>query len=80
VEIAYRGKALNWPGKLSELLERLPKDCFVRCHQGFAVNIGNIREITRFYAIAINGKKIPISRAYMKEVQKAFLAKMQGPL
>jgi DNA-binding LytR/AlgR family response regulator len=80
VEIAYRDRMLHCPGKLSELLERLPNDRFVRCHQGFAVNIGNIREITRFWAIAVNGKKIPISRAYMKDVQKAFLSNMQSPL
>jgi DNA-binding LytR/AlgR family response regulator len=80
VEIAYQDRTLHCPGKLSELLERLPKGRFVRCHQGFAVNIGNIREITRFFAIAINGKKIPISRAYTKDVQKAFLANMQSLL
>jgi DNA-binding LytR/AlgR family response regulator len=80
VEIAYRDRTLQCPGKLSELLDRLPNGRFVRCHQGFAVNIGNIQEISRFFAIAINGKKIPISRAYMKDVQKAFLTNMQSPL
>jgi len=77
VEIALADRKLPYSGKLTELLDELPKDCFVRCHQSYAVNIGNIRELTRFAAITSNGKKIPISRAYLKTVQVAFLTDMQ---
>ena len=77
VEIILVDSTLHYSGKLTELLKELPQGCFVRCHQAFAVNIGNIRELTRFEAIAQNGKKIPISRAYLKDVQKAFLTNIQ---
>jgi len=76
VEITLQDRVLYYPGTLTELLKKLPKDSFIRCHQGFAVNIRNIRELSRFDAIAVNGKKIPISRAHLKEVQRAFLAAM----
>jgi DNA-binding LytR/AlgR family response regulator len=77
VEITLQNETLQYSGKLTELLAELPNDRFVRCHQAFAVNINNIRELTRQDAIAVNGKKIPISRAFLKDVQKAFLRQMQ---
>ena len=77
VEINMFDRTLLYPGKLSDLLSKLPGNCFVRCHQAYAVNIRNIRELTRFDAIAKNGKRIPISRAYLKDVQKKFLSDMQ---
>jgi DNA-binding LytR/AlgR family response regulator len=77
VEITLPDRTLHYSGKLAELLDELPKDCFVRCHQAFAVNLGNIREITRFDAVAVNGKRIPISRPYLKDVQTAFLTNMR---
>ncbi|MDR2891542.1 MAG: LytTR family DNA-binding domain-containing protein [Deltaproteobacteria bacterium] len=77
VAIALVDKTLYYSGKLTEMLDELPKDRFIRCHQSYAVNIGNIRELTRFDAIARNGAIIPISRLYLKTVQKAFLAAMQ---
>ena len=77
VRITLADRTLLYSGKLAELLDELPNDAFVRCHQSHAISIGNIRELTRFAAIATNGKKVPISRAYLKAVQKAFLANMQ---
>lgn len=77
VEITLSDKTLYYSGKLTELLGQLPKNYFIRCHQAFAVNIGNIWELNRSNAIAVNGKIIPVSRSYMKDVQTAFLASMQ---
>lgn len=59
--------------KLTELLDSLPKERFSRCHVGFVINLGNIKTISRTDAVAKNGKTIPISRAYLKDVEKAFL-------
>jgi DNA-binding LytR/AlgR family response regulator len=77
VEITLTDKVFYYNDKLADLLNELPKEKFIRCHQSFAVNIDNIREINRFDASAVNGKKIPISRAYLKDVQTAFLMNMQ---
>ena len=77
VEITLPDRTLHYSGKLTELLDELPKDCFIRCHQAFAVKLSNIRELSRSNAIAVNGKIIPISRAYLKDVQTAFLMNMQ---
>jgi DNA-binding LytR/AlgR family response regulator len=77
VEITLTDRTLRYSGKLTELLDELPIGSFIRCHQAFAVNIKKIRELNRSGAIAVNGKVIPISRPYMKNVQTAFLMNMQ---
>lgn len=77
VEITLPDKTHYYSGKLTELLAQLPSERFVRCHQAFAVNIDNIRELARQDAITITGKTIPVSRTYIKDVQQAFLRQMQ---
>lgn len=78
VEITLADRTHTYSGKLTEILSELPREQFVRCHQAFAVNIDSIRELTRQSAIAVNGKEIPVSRTFMKDVQRAFLRQMQG--
>ena len=73
VGITMPDETITISGKLSDLLEDLPKECFIRCHVGYAVNLENIRRLTRTSAVAANGKSIPVSRAYFKAVEKAFL-------
>lgn len=69
---------LCYTGKLAQLLNELPKDQFIRCHQAFAININKIRELTRQDAISLNGRKIPVSRTYVKNVQTAFMKHLVG--
>lgn len=85
LETAGRRVAINlmdgvvyFPGKLLELLENLPQEDFVRCHQAFAINLRNTKELTPQTAIATNGKETPVSRTFKKDVQKAFLKKMRN--
>ncbi len=66
-----------YSGTLTGLLDELPKQAFVQCHKSFAVNISNIRELTRREAIAVNGLKIPVSRTFAGEIQRAFLQKLR---
>ena len=75
VEITLTDKSVDYPGKLSELLDG--KEQLVRCHKAYAINIENIRELTRTDAIAVTGKVIPVSRTYSKDVQKAFLRQIR---
>jgi DNA-binding LytR/AlgR family response regulator len=78
VEITTADGMFQYAGKLTELLGELPDGYFVRCHQSCAVSIGKIREIDRFEAVAVNGKRIPISRQYFKAVQAALLLNIPG--
>ncbi|MCL2002695.1 MAG: LytTR family DNA-binding domain-containing protein [Oscillospiraceae bacterium] len=76
VKIAMTNGTAEVSGKLSDLLESLPGSAITRCHVGYAVNMRQIRELTRTDAIAMNGRKIPVSRAYSKAAQKAFLKQL----
>jgi len=75
VAVTMPGKSVEYPGKLSDLIDG--KEQFIRCHKAFAINPRNIRELTKTDAIAINGIKIPVSRTYIKDVQKALLRQMR---
>jgi DNA-binding LytR/AlgR family response regulator len=75
VAITLLDKTVEYSGKLSDLLDG--KEQFVRCHKAFAINLRNIRELKRTDAIATNGKPIPVSRTYIKDVQKAFLRQIR---
>ena len=78
VEITLHNKAVYYSGKLTDLLMELPADRFVKCHQAFAVNVKNIRELGRQDAIAINGQKIPVSRTFMRDTKKVFMKHIRG--
>jgi DNA-binding LytR/AlgR family response regulator len=73
VAVTTFDKTVYYSGKLTELLLELPKDRFVRCHQAFAVNVRNIRELNRQDAVAVTGRIIPVSRTYMGDTKNAFL-------
>lgn len=73
VKITMQNGEVETSSKLTELLEFLPKQQFCRCHVGFVINLCNIQTLSRTDAAAVNGKIIPVSRRYLKEVEKAFL-------
>ena len=55
-----------------ELLEHLPNDLFIRCHQSYWINMGKIfsQKANEFHLI--DGTAIPISRTYKKSALEAF--------
>ena len=76
VAVTLLNETLDCSGSLMELLKGRKQ--FIRCHKSFAVNVCNICELTRMDAIAVNGKKIPVSRTYFKDVQRAFLRQLRN--
>jgi len=77
VAITLLDEVVYFPGKLTELLDELPKDQFIRCHQAFILNILNTKMLSRQSAFSVNGVEIPVSRSYAKDVQKALLKLMR---
>lgn len=73
VKITTLQGEIDTSAKLVDLLEYLPKELFCRCHVGYVVNLSSIKTLSRTDAVAVNGKVIPVSRAYLKDVEKAFL-------
>jgi DNA-binding LytR/AlgR family response regulator len=77
VEITATDGVFYYTGTLDGLLSELPDGLFTRCHKAFAVNINLMREIDRLEIVAVNGKRIPISRPYMNDVKAAFLNRVK---
>ena len=79
VEVAMKDKtAFLYNGKLTDLLAEMPGGIFTRCHKAYAVNLDNVRELDGKDAVAVTGKRIPVSRAYVKDVEKAFMERFRG--
>ena len=76
VEITLVNSSVLVPGKLTDLIKNCPD--LVRCHKAYAVNISNIRKLTRSDAIAKTGKVIPVSRNFYHDVQAAFILSLRG--
>lgn len=77
VTITLNKGMIYYAGKLSDLLTMLPSDRIIRCHQSFAVNLLNVRELTRFFALSTIGVEVPVSRTYLNDVRKAFLHRLR---
>ena len=73
IEVTLTDGTAYYPGKFTDILNELPKDIFVRCHQSYAVNIKNVREFTRQNVVTVNGKMIPVSRTYWSSLRAAFV-------
>lgn len=60
-------------GKLVRMLEELPKQCFIRCHQSFVVNAASITEMGENY-FRIGQVSIGISKKYLKIAKDQYYA------
>lgn len=76
VAVTLQNKTIHWTGKLMTLLEFLPTDRFIKCHQSFVINLEHVKELKHQNAITVNNITVPISRMYKKDVHKAFLMSM----
>ncbi len=59
--------------KLEELLDKLPKPLFTRCHNSYIVSLGHVSIMNQTEFHMVNGLKVPISRRYYTAVKKHFL-------
>lgn len=62
---------------LKSIMERIDENKFLRCHQGFIVNIDKILSISnKEIMLCDTGQAIPISRKYKKDVLNALKKKL----
>ena len=71
-KIVCKDKVINCNEKLSDIIERLNKNYFIRCHCSFVVNLNEVTELRRNQMVVCNGDIIPCSRANQKAVKIAF--------
>lgn len=63
------------PRKPAELIPESLKDSFLRCHQGFWVNVKMIEELDHEEFVLRGGIRIPIGRRHREEARSRFLKK-----
>lgn len=65
-------KGYECVGKLPEEEKKLKPYNFVRCHQGYIVNMSKVKEINKTSIILNNDIVIPIGRKYREELLETF--------
>ena len=60
-------------GKLSDIMHKLPDDCFIFTHKSYIVNFGHTVNLSTKGFMLKDGTTIPVSRSHHQKVQKAFL-------
>lgn len=78
VAVNTQNGQMHYTGKLSTLLQEMPRGMFVRCHQSYAVNIHHVLQLMKTDIKLSNGQMVPISRTFRGEVQKAFMEMIRG--
>lgn len=76
VAVTLLNKTEYGAGKLIKILELLPQDRFIQCHQSFAINLEYVKELKHQDVITVDNKIVPISRRYLKDVHRAFINSM----
>lgn len=74
IRVVLKRREETFPFTLSELGRLLPEEGFARCHSGYLVNLGHVRELDRFTIRLDNGGSLPVGRKYYKECQAAFIS------
>ncbi len=60
-------------GKIAEIQKELPEEFFIRCHQSFIINLGQVTEMKENFAY-LGQAIISISRKYVKNVKEQYYA------
>jgi DNA-binding LytR/AlgR family response regulator len=60
--------------KLSEALEKLPSQNFLRIHKCYVINLNKVEKIENRH-VSISGKNLPVSDRYRKELMKTIIIK-----
>ena len=77
--IVCREESYFVSGSPTELITEALVSSFVRCHQGFWVNLRNVRGLEREEFVLSNGARIPIGRTYRTQARERFFARFTGP-
>lgn len=72
VRLISKEGVIKFVAKMSNLEKELAEDGFLRCHQGFLVNLNNVKAIRGDMVEMENGDKIPIGRTKREETRSAF--------
>ena len=61
----------------ADLIPGLLEPCFVRCHQGYWVNLNKISFLDHDCFVLADGSRIPISRTYREDARRRFFQRVR---
>ena len=58
----------------TELVDELPRSCFARCHNSFAVNLARVSHFSRAQGVVLDCRvTLPIGRKYFDNLRQSFI-------
>lgn len=76
VKIFTITREIQYYEKFKNLLNELDKDCFIRCHQGYIVNVNKIRSFKNNTLTLEKNLQLPVSRTFTNDVKIVFAKKL----
>jgi len=73
LQLTGQGEPVRMRATLSEALQKLGTNRFARCHKGYLVNLGQVREVRTSHLLLHSGDTIPLGRQYRTDLQKQIL-------
>jgi len=58
---------------ISQLLEELDDNLFIKCHKSFIINIRHIESVSKSYATMSNDEEIPLSKDVVTQINDMFI-------
>jgi DNA-binding LytR/AlgR family response regulator len=65
------GKTITCHSTMKAMLERLPRDQFIRVHRSYIVSLGR-QPVYRNRYLSIDGRRIPVGVSYNEKIRKLF--------
>lgn len=69
-----RDRAVSCAGALGGVADRLPGECFYRCHRSFVVNLSAVSGVQKYRFLLRGGGEVPIAMRGYAEAQARWLA------
>lgn len=73
-QIVCEGRIFSVPGAPRTLINEKASPFFVRCHQGYWVNLQHVSALEKNEFVLTDGSRIPISRSFREEARDRFFA------
>ena len=73
IKLHKKNKVIEFYDRLNDVIGRIDEKCFWKVHQSYLININHVKKFEDNTILLDDGSIIPISKSYIKSVNKARL-------